>query len=232
MVLEKLEIGAPWQLLDFDDDTRRLSYMLLLPLFDGVFATMLVSGYLKGLPSILNVAFTIFAGAGAITVVYSEAETASKARRMILKISPVIIAASMATAVLAPAFRSMLYLGRLEIVSGIAVGVIGLQIAGIEKMEKLSVPVLIGIGLLASIRPDPQIAFTLKYLVPSIATVTIALAGLYLASYLGDRICVEYMQKGGALVLLIISASLLGMNIPPEAGLVVLAASLVASLRF
>lgn len=232
MVLEKLEIGAPWQLQDFDEDTRRLSYMLLLPLFDGVFATMLVSGYLKSLPSILNVAFTIFAGAGALTVIYSEAETAKQAREMIVKIAPLVIAGSIITGVFAPAFESLLYLDRLKIVSGLAVGMIALEIAGVEKLEKVSIPGVVGLGLLLSLRPQPDIVFTLEYLMPSVLTVSIALSGLYAASFLGDRIKVDYMRKGGALVLLLISGSLLGLKIPSEAGLVVLAVSMAASLKF
>jgi hypothetical protein len=232
MVLDRLDIGAPWQPQALNEDTRRLSYMMLLPLADGVFATMLVSGYLKSFSSMLNVAFTIFAGAGALTVIYSEAETAQEARKMILKISPMLIAGSILTGMVAPAFESLLYLGRLKIVSGIAVGLIGLQILQVKGADRVPVPALIAAGLLLSLRTGPQLAFTLDYLLPSVLTVSIALAGLYAAAGLGNRINVDYMRKGGALVLLTISASLLGIDIPSGTGLLVLAASIAASLRF
>lgn len=231
MVLDNSKIGASWPQI-LDNDTRRLGYMLLLPLFDGVFATLLVSGYIQSVTSMLNVAFTIFAGAGSLTVIYSEAGTARNARKMVLKVAPLLIIGGLLTGIFAPAFESLLYLGRLEIVSGLAVGMIALQIAEVKGVNRIPIPLLIVIGLILSIRPDAQLAFTLEYLIPSIVTVSTALAGLYLASGLEDRINVEYMRKGGVAVLLIISASLLGPDIPPEVGLAVLALSVVASLRF
>jgi hypothetical protein len=232
MVLEKLDLGAQWHPQAFDGDARRLSYIMLLPLVDGVFATMLVSGYISSISSMLNVAFTIFAGAGALTVVYSEAETARDARNMIAKIAPLLIAGSILTGILAPAFESILYLERLKIVSGIAVGLIGLQILDVNKIDEIPIPALIAAGLLLSLRPSPELALSLDYLAPSVLTVSIALSGLYIASGLGDKLNIDYMRKGGALVLILISASLLGANIPSGAGLAVLLASVAASLRF
>lgn len=232
MVLENSRLGALWHLQVLDEQTRRLSYMLMLPLFDGVFATLLVSGYIQSLTGMLNVAFTIFAGAGALTIVLSEAGSARSARKMVIKSAPLLLAGGILTGILAPAFESILYLERLQLVSGLAVGVIALQIADVKLINRIPVPLLVLLGLLVSLRPSPQLSMTADYVIPSILTIVTALGGLLIASELEDRINVEYMRKGGILVLLIISASLLGLNIPSGSGLAVLTISAAAALRF
>lgn len=232
MVLDNSKLGASWHLQFYDSDTRRLCYMLLLPLFDGVFATLLISGYIQSVTGMLNVAFTVFAGAGALTVIYSEAGTGENARKMVLKASPVLLVAGGLTGILAPAFKALLHLETLKIVSGLAVGVIALQIAEVKYSEKIPVPLLILLGIALSLRPSSNLIFTLEYIVPSLATISVALAGLYIASGLENHVNIDYMRKGGVAVLLVISASLLGANIPSEVGLAMLAVSLGASIRY
>lgn len=232
MVLDNSKLGAPWHLQFYDPDTRRLCYMLLLPLFDGVFATLLISGYTQSVTGILNVAFTVFAGAGALTVIYSEAETRENARKMVLKVSPVLLIAGALTGILAPAFESFLHLETLKIISGLAVAAIALQIADVKYSEKIPVPLLILFGMAISLQPTSNLIITLEYIIPSLATISIALTGLYIASGLENYVNIDYMRKGGVAVLLLISASLLGANIPSEVGLAMLAVSLGASIRY
>ncbi|MFB6077340.1 MAG: hypothetical protein ABEK12_04385, partial [Candidatus Nanohaloarchaea archaeon] len=58
-----------------DDGAQRLVLVLCLPLVDGVFATLLVTGALKTFADVVAVALTIFAGAGSLAVLYSHAAT-------------------------------------------------------------------------------------------------------------------------------------------------------------
>jgi hypothetical protein len=201
----------------------------MLPLFDGVFATLLVSGYLQSLTSIVNVAFTIFAGAGALTIVLSEAGSARNAQKMVLKSAPMLLAGAIMTGLLAPAIESILYLERLQLISGLTVGIIAFQIADIKLIRRIPVPLLLVLGIIVSLQPNPQLTMTAVYIAPSILTISFALAGLLIASALKGRINIEYMRKGGVIVLLIISASLLGLNIPSGTGLVVLTISTAAA---
>ncbi|QGA79946.1 DUF5794 domain-containing protein [Candidatus Nanohalobium constans] len=231
MVLDQLTDGAPWHVLEFDEKTRQLAYILMLPLVDGVFATMLVSGYLQSFTSILNVAFTVFAGAGALAVLYSEAETTREARSMVKKVAPYLILAGGVVGVLAPIFSQLFHVQRLQYATGLAILVIALQIADIDFVEGFSVPAVIITGLLLSVKSPSSIQATTEYLLPALATVGVACGGLYLLAGLEDRINVDTVRKGGVLVLGLISASLFGFSVPSEAGLAVLTASVILSLR-
>lgn len=202
MVLDNSKLGATWHLQFYDPDTRRLCYMLLLPLFEGVFATLLISGYTESVTSMLNVAFTIFAGAGA------------------------------ATEILAPTFESLLYLETLKIVSGLAVAAIALQIAEVKYSEKIPVPLIVFLGLVFSIRPNPSLTVTTEHIFSFISHYFSCISRP-IPSFMARRLykCRMY-RKGEVAVLLIISASLLGANIPSEVGLAMMAVSLAASIRY
>jgi len=231
MVLEQFNYGALRQLLDFDRGTQRLAYMLLLPLVDGVFATMLVSGYVSTFTNIVNAAFTVFAGAGALAVLYSEAETVEQARKMVLKVTPLVLISGAVVGGIAPVFQELFHIQSLQYATGLAIITIALQIAGIEKAQKLSIPAIIITGLVLSYRTPSNIQLTMQYLIPSVATVLTAVSGLYILAGLENRIRLDTIRLGGALVLLMIAGSLFGLSIPSEAGIAVLTASIIFSLR-
>ena len=232
MVLDQFFDGASRHFSGFDEKTNRLAYILMLPLVDGVFATMLVSGYLQTFTSILNTAFTIFAGAGALAVLYSEAETAEEARDMVRKVTPYILVGGVLTGLIAPIFRHIFSIQLLQYATGLAILVIALKISNIEFAESLSVPAVILTGLLLSLQQPSQIQITLQYVLPAVATVITACGGLYLLAGLENRLNIGIIRKGSIIVLGTISASLFGLNIPSETGLAILTASIIISLRY
>ncbi|MFB6100830.1 MAG: DUF5794 domain-containing protein, partial [Candidatus Nanohalobium sp.] len=202
----------------------------LLPFVDGVFATMLASGYIETFSSIVNVAFTVFAGAGALAVLYSESGSVQEARNMVLHVTPILILGGIFTGLAAPVFTEIFYVGRLKYATGLAILSISLQLGGIEKAEVLSVPAIIVTGLVMSLRNPSAIELSTAYILPALLTVSTAALGLLLASGLRNRIKVDYIRKSGAVVLLTISASLFGLNIPSMLGPGVLAASIMISI--
>ena len=204
----------------------------MLPLVDGVFATMLVSGYLQRFTSILNTAFTIFPGAGALAVLYSEAETSQEAREMVKTVTPYLLVAGILIGLIAPSFSQLFNIQSLQYATGLAILVIALQIAEIDIAETLSVPAVILTGLVLSLKQPSNIQITLQYILPALATLSIACGGLYLLAGLENRINVATVRKGGILVLTTISASLFGLSIPSETGLVVLTGSIIISLKY
>ena len=235
MVLDQLRDGASRHLsayLPTDEDSRRLVFILCLPFVDGVFATLLVSGAIDTFSSIVSIALTIFTGAGALAVLYSSTESRYEAKKMVDQAAPLLIAGAVAVSLVAPVFEQLLYVERMSYAAGLALLVISLKMLEVDLAEKLSVPAIILTGLVLSAKNLSAIALSLEYLVPAVLTAVVALVGLYAASLLNpERINLDYIQRGGALVLGIIALSMFGLPVPSGLSLTVFALSVVVSLR-
>ena len=235
MVLDQLRDGASRHVsayLPTDEDSRRLVFILCLPFVDGVFATLLVSGAIDTFSSIVSIALTIFTGAGALAVLYSSTESRYEAKKMVDQAAPLLIAGAVAVSLVAPVFEQLLYVERMSYAAGLALLVISLKMLEVDLAEKLSVPAIILTGLVLSAKNLSAIALSLEYLVPAVLTAVVALVGLYAASLLNpERINLDYIQRGGALVLGIIALSMFGLPVPSGLSLTVFALSVVVSLR-
>jgi hypothetical protein len=235
MVLDQLIDGASRH-LDvsglMDEDARRLIFILCLPLVDGVFATLLVSGAIDTFSSIVSIALTIFTGAGALAVLYSSTESRQEAKKMVDRSAPVLMAGAVLVSLVAPVFEQLLYIERMRYAAGLALLVISLKMFEVDWAENLSVSTVIITGLALSVKNISALAFSLEYVAPAALTSGVAVLGLYAASLLNpERISLGYIQKGGALVLGILSLSMFGLPVPSGLGITVFALSIVASLR-
>jgi hypothetical protein len=232
MVLEQLKDGAQWQLSVLDDEgAKRLIFMLCLPLLDGVFATLLVTGAVQTFTDIVAVSLTIFSGAGALAVLYSHAETKKEAKMMVYKAAPALLFGALIVALVAPIYEQLFHVNRLRYAAGLALIVIAGDMAEIDLAEKFSTPAIILTGLVLSVKNTAVLSFSLSYLVPALFTALTAVATLYAATYLTGRdLNMAYIQKGSSIVLLIIGLSMFGVSLPSELGLAVFAASVMASL--
>lgn len=236
MIPEKLYDGASRLLSEYipvgDSASRSLLLVLALPFFDGVFATLLVTGAVETFSQMINVAFTIFSGAGALAVLYSESHSREHARNMVKSVVPALIIGAVAVAMVAPVFEQLFNINSLRIAAGLAVLAISGQLAGIEKADFLSVPAIMVTGLLISIRRPDSLYISLNYVMPALQTVLLASLILYIASFLeSEKLNLDYVRKGGSLVLVLISASIMGVNLPSELGIMVLALSMAAGFQ-
>ncbi len=232
MVLDQLKSGASRHLNSYDGDTKRLAFLLCLPMVDGVFPMLLVTGAVDTFSSMVAVALTVFTGAGALAVLYSSTETREEAVKMVKKVSPLVFTGAVLVSLVAPVFETVFYVERLSYAAGIVLMVIAAKMASVPYSGKFSTPGIIVTGMVLSVNDLGAVALSLQYVVPAIATVTVALLGLYGAAMVNSSsMNLNYIRKGGAVVLLIIALSLFGLNIPSTAGLAVLALSLVASFR-
>ncbi len=230
MVLEQLSSGASRQLLD--DSSRKLAFMLCLPLIDGVFATLLVTGAINTFSQMINVAVTVFAGAGALAVLYSETETRKEALEMINSVMPVVLGGALVVALVAPVFESMFQTALLKYAAALAVASIGLQLADIEIAERVPPTAVILTGLVLSYQGVTGLNFTLIYIGPAVLTVSFAAIGLYLSTYLKKySMNLDYVRYGGSLVLMIISLSMIGIQIPSSLGPLVFGTSIAVSIK-
>ncbi|MFB6208359.1 MAG: DUF5794 domain-containing protein [Candidatus Nanohaloarchaea archaeon] len=215
-----------------DEGAKRLVFVLCLPLVDGVFATLLATGAVETFSAAVNVALTVFTGAGALAILYSSSDSRKHARKMAAQAAPFLVAGSLAVALVAPAFEQMFYVHRLKYAAGLALIVIAGHISDIELAEKFSIPAILLTGMVLSVRSLSAAAFSLEYVAPALLTSLTAVAGLYAASFVGqERMKLEYIRRGGSLVLLLIALSQFGVDMPARLGLAIFAFSIIASLR-
>ncbi len=218
--------------VELDEGVRKLIFILCLPLIDGVFATLLVTGSVQTFSDIVTVALTIFTGAGALAVLYSYSGSVKEARQMVLQAAPVLLAGAAVVSLVAPVFGQVLYVERMKIAAGLALVVISLELAGLELAEKFSVPGILLTGGLLSVGTPEGLYLSLQYLLPALYTASIAVIVLSGASFLrGMNLRISYIRKGGAVALLAIGISLFGVNIPSNVSLVAVAASFLASVH-
>jgi hypothetical protein len=236
VVLDQLRDGASRHLSDFlptNKDARRLTFILCLPLVDGVFATLLVSGAIDTFSSIVSVALTIFTGAGALAVLYSSTNSRREAKKLVDQSAPILILGAFIVSLIAPVFEQIIYVDRMGYAAGLALLVISLQMLEVDLAEKFSVPAVILTGLVLSTKNLSAVSMSFEYVLPAVLTTVVAIIGLYLASLLNpERVNLDYIQRGGALVLALISLSLFGLPVPSELSLTVFAVSIMVSLRF
>lgn len=219
MVLEQLDDGA-----------QRLLLVLCLPLIDGVFATLLVTGAVSTFSDVISVALTIFTGAGALAVLYSESESREEAFSMVNQVAPLLLLGALAVALVAPVFDELFHIARLRYAAGLALLTISAKLADIEMAEKFSVPAVIVTGMVLSVRSASGVSLSLEYVVPALLTSGTAVAGLYAASFVSrERLSLRYIRVGGAVVLTVISASLFGLDVPSHLSLAVFMFSVVLS---
>lgn len=232
MVLERLNDGAERQLLALDEDTKRLVTILCLPLVDGVFATLLVTGTINTFSDVVSVALTIFTGAGALAVLYSSAETKREAKRMVLQAAPLLMLGALAVSLVAPVFEQLFYVERLRYAAGLALLTIALHMFEVDLAEKMSIPAIILTGMVLSIKNPGAMAFSLEYVAPALLTSLTAVTALYAASFVSqERMTLSYIKRGGGIVLVLIAMSQFGYEMPSELGLAVFGLSVVVSLR-
>jgi len=232
MVLDKLNSGAPWQPYELDDGSKKLAFILCLPLIDGVFATLLVTGAVSTFSQMMNVAVTIFAGAGALAVLYSESENRGEAVQMVNRVMPIVLGGAVLVALIAPVFESMFQTSLLKYAAALAVLSIGFQLAGFNIAKKLPPTAIIITGLVLSYQGINGFSLTTGYVYPALVTVALAGLGLYAATYLKKySMNLAYVRYGGSILLIMISLSLFGIDVPQEAGPIMFLCSIIISLK-
>lgn len=234
MVLDQLNDGASRLLtdLEIDEGTQRLIFLLCLPLVDGVFATLLVTGAVNTFSNMLSISLTIFAGAGALAVLFTYSDNRRNAVEMVLKSAPFLLAGALAVSLIAPMFESIFYVERVQYAAGLALFVLAGKMANLGFFHNISAATVLAAGMVVSLQNPGSISMSLEYVLPALVTAVSAIAALLLASLLVNRdLSMVHMRRGAAMVLVLIGLSLFGMDIPSELVLSVLAISFVFSLN-
>lgn len=233
MKLDSIAHGASGHLERFfDQETRNLITVLCLPLVDGVFATLLVSGSLEKVSGVFSVALTIFAGAGALAMVFSMSGTRAEVRRRVLKACMVLLPGASLVAVLAPLYGSLVSLQIMRRVAALVLIVLAGKLVGIDLFKDLPIHVVLVTGVSAAFRLPQNLSLTFKYLAPALSAAFVASAILFLSTYIrGSLVRLSTLKKGAGAVLAVLSASLAGLPVGSNLAMYVLIISLACSLR-
>lgn len=212
----------------WNDGAKRLVMILCLPLVDGVFATLLVTGAVKTFSDVVAVALTVFTGAGALAVLYAHSESRADARQMVTRAASVLLVGVAVVAVIAPVFDDVFYLERLRYAAGLALLVIAAKIGEFRYADRFSTPAILLTGFVLSVKNPEALTFSLNYVAPAMVTALVAAGGLYAATYIRpEQLTLDYVRRGGAAAIVAIALSQFGMHVPSEVGLAVFGGSLV-----
>jgi len=129
---------------------------MCLPLIDGVFAALVLTGTLSTLAGILEVGLLVFAGSATIAVVLAEMDGPPASRaRIVLGVGVVVVAGATVQAALAPAIESVLNVAVFERFAALVVLAVAASTASARVGEYLPGPaVIVGFGLVASVSPS------------------------------------------------------------------------------
>ncbi len=231
MVLDQLVDGASRH-LEFDQGTLQLIYILCLPLVDGVFASILVSGAIPTFSDMLAPSLTVFSGAGALAVLYSNSIAVREAKRLVLKAAPVLMAGAVLVGLMAPLYSDLFDNSILKYASGLTLLLISAKILHIGIADQMPPNTIMLTGMALSFQITASLSLSLAYLPKAAVTCILALFTLYSDSYLEKYdLNLKLVRLGGAAALSIIGASMF-LPVPSEPSLLILAASFATSLKY
>ena len=136
--------------------TRLLATVMALPLVDGVFVALLLAGTLDSPLGMLETGLLIFGGSATVAVILAEMDESPRALvGPILLIGAVVVPVAALEAVFAVTIESVLDMAVFERFAGLVILTVAAQTASSKLGDLLPSPgLVIGLGLIASFRPD------------------------------------------------------------------------------
>lgn len=201
-------------------DTALLATVMLLPLIDGIFPALLLTGALDTAAGVVMVGLLIFSGSATVAVVLAEFDGSTRecARTVLLIGIPLIVLAGIEAA-LAPVFESVLDLVIFERFAALVILAVAASTASARIGTYLPRPaVIIALGVLASIDPanaelalltDPELVArgVAAATIGVAATLVVALA----APTLRQWVDIDRFRFGSAVALGLLPLSILGL---------------------
>ncbi|SEV92731.1 DUF5794 domain-containing protein [Halobacterium jilantaiense] len=211
--------------------TKLLATVMLLPLVDGIFAALVLAGQLDTWAGVLQVGLLVFGGSATLAVILAEmgGSRRQQATSVLLVGLPLIVIATVEAA-LAPTVATVLDIPTFERFAALVILAIAAKTASATIGEYLPSPgVIIGLGFLASIRPDGAALVTnydVSLLLHAVAAagvaVTFALGVVALAPILRGVVDIDRFRFGSAVALATLALSVFHL-VPSQAPLMVFA---------
>jgi len=213
--------------------TRLLATVMLLPLVDGIFAALVLAGTLETWAGVLQVGLLVFGGSATLAVILAEMGGSRREQATsVLLVGLPLIAIAAVEAALAPTVATILDIPTFERFAALVILAIAAKTASARIGEYLPSPgVIIGLGFLASIRPEGAelvARYDVTLLVHAAAAagvaVGFALAVVALGPSLRRVVDIDRFRFGSAVALATLAVSIFTPDIvPSEAPLMVFA---------
>ena len=202
-----------------DRPERLLATVMLLPLLDGIFPALVLSGALDSVGGILQVGLLVFGGSATLAIILAEMDGPRKrlVRTVLLVGIPLILLASVEAA-LAQTIASVLDLVVFERFAALVILAVAAKTASARIGEYLPRPaVIVGLGFVAAIDPagaqlvlavDPEIVA--RGAAAGAVGVGFALAVAMMAPTLREVVHLDRFRFGSAVALGLLPLSILG----------------------
>lgn len=201
-------------------DARLLALVMGLPLIDGIFPALILSGALDDPLGAVQVGLLIFGGSATVAVILADMDgTPREQAKIVLLVGiPLIIVAAIQAA-LAPAIESVLNIVIFERFAALVIAAVAAKTASATIGEYLpSAAVIIALGLVASIdpsgasfvvmdNPSLMVNATGAAVIGVAFALTIALLGPYLRAYVD----IDRFRFGSAVALGLLPLAILGL---------------------
>lgn len=217
--------------------TRLLAVVMGLPLVDGIFASLVLSGSLHGALGVVEVGLLVFGGSATLTTVVSAGGTTRDRARAVLVVGVPLVALAAAEAALAPTLATVLSLPTFERFAAVVLITVAASAASARVREYLPGPgVVVALGLVASL--DPAGAALVVRVDPWLVArgaaaagvgVVFALSVVALRGHLDRALDADRFTFGCAVALGVLGLSVLGL-VPSDAPLAVLAVAALLSV--
>lgn len=218
--------------------TLLLGMVMGLPLIDGVFAAVIISGGLTSIADALQVGLLLIGGSATLTVILTELHGSIRTNlKRVAVVGTAIILFAAVQAAVAPTIESLINTDIFVRFAALVLFAIGARHASARLEELLPTPgMIIALGLLASFQPNGA-AFELiadtevigYAVLAAVVGVVFATVSVLVRDFLVEIIHIERFRLGGGLALSVIGLSLVGLA-PQNSALVVLALAFLLSL--
>jgi hypothetical protein len=198
---------------------------MFLPLVDGIFPALVLSGALDDPVGIVEVGLLIFGGSATVAVILAEMDgDRADHVRTVLTVGVALIAVAVLEAALAPTIRGLLDLTVFSRFAGLVILAVAAKTASARIGEILPRPaVIVGLGLVASLSPNGAalVVRTDPGLMARAGAaagvgVAFALAVAIAGPYLRNAVDIDRFRFGSAVALGILPLGIFGM-IPGDA---------------
>ncbi len=220
--------------------TRLLAVVMALPLVDGVFVAIVLSGALDSAVGILEVGLLIFGGSAMVAVILAEMDESPREQaRIVLAIGVLIIAGAAIQAALAPTLETLLNIAVFERFAALVILSVAASTASARVGEYLPGPgIIILLGLVASFSPsgfavsvqlDPDLI--LRAMAAAGVGVGFGLVLALTSPWLRNAVELDRFRFGSAVALGVLSLSIIGL-VPSEAPVALMVLAVTALLAF
>ncbi|MFB6282341.1 MAG: DUF5794 domain-containing protein [Halobacteria archaeon] len=219
---------------------KSLATVMALPLVDGVFASLVLAGALSSAAGVFETGVLVFGGTATASIILSEIDApVSRTVVNVTAIALVLAGVAAVEAMAAPTLRTALDVAAFKYFAAAVLALIAFRIPSRRARQYTPHPTyVLAAGIVVTLQPEgfrliatPDVLLALKaasaVMVGAVLSVSIAA----LKPVLGDSINERAVQAGGAIALIVLAFSVVGLTPSSTAIIGPLGAGVIGLLR-